>query len=78
MVQVSVGLVPVCTTVGTAVSVPTGTDGEEVARDLAGIRAQMVVRAAETAARWLVFMAGCKGGMSGNTFRLGPQKRDFF
>ena len=52
---------PVRTTVGNAVSEPTGTDGLVWAEDRMGTRTQMQASAAETAAWWLVFMAGCKG-----------------
>ena len=65
MSQVRVGFVPVWTTVGKALSQPTGIDGLAAwaLRVLdAAIRPHVANATAFTAARWLVvFMAGCKG-----------------
>jgi hypothetical protein len=64
--QVRVGLVPVCTIVGKAESSPRGIKGiADVvwAPAEVGTITQIARRAAFTAAEWLVFMAGCKGGI---------------
>ena len=59
MPQVRVGLVPVWTTVGNAVRVPTGTDGSvEVALTPDDPREVTIRMAAAYAANLLVFMAG--------------------
>jgi len=36
----------------------------------------IVMTAADVAAHWLIFMAGCKGGVLEKTFRLDSQERD--
>ncbi len=83
MFQVSMGLVPVCTMVGKADNVPSGVAGifegaGAAAAERFDMSVLMAMKAAVTAANWLVFMAGCKGEMSGNTFHPGPQEWDFF
>ena len=73
MFQVRVGLTPVCTTVGEADITPDGADGMvDVlwARARDGTSVPTTMKAADTAANWLVFMAGCKGEISSRTFHL--------
>ena len=56
MLHVSVGLVPVCTTVGKAVSDPTGIAGMVWARAVRVASTPTARMAAAAAVRWLVFM----------------------